>query len=183
MHASAPLAERVGLPAAAVTIMARANDSCDAIAVAGRLVIAIFDTLTILLALLPGAQALRARCGRAGRAALRLCGAGHPAFALLCHGSSRHHLHGDGGLGRGHHGAGPLLARRDHHRHRRRAGRCLQVQRAAHPRRAGRGWGRHPLRRVAAGPRRRQRARRSHPVGCAGRRRWRRCCWRASRSS
>ena len=49
LHTLAPLAERIGLPAAATTTMARANEDWTAIAVAGRLTIALLDTWTILL--------------------------------------------------------------------------------------------------------------------------------------
>jgi len=49
LHTLAPVAERIGLPAAATTTMARANDDWTAIAVAGRLTIALLDTWTILL--------------------------------------------------------------------------------------------------------------------------------------
>jgi hypothetical protein len=49
LHTLAPLAEWVGLPSTWTTLMARAHEACDAIAVAGRLVIAGLDTLTILL--------------------------------------------------------------------------------------------------------------------------------------
>ncbi len=52
LHAAAPLAARLGVPAAAVEIMATANDAWSSISVAGRLVIAIFDTVTILLVFL-----------------------------------------------------------------------------------------------------------------------------------
>jgi YYY domain-containing protein len=48
LHALAPVAERLALPEATVALMSRANEACDAIAVAGRLVIALLDTLTIL---------------------------------------------------------------------------------------------------------------------------------------
>ncbi|MEZ4613019.1 MAG: glycosyltransferase family 39 protein [Caldilineaceae bacterium] len=53
-HVAAPVAERVGVPAGAVAVMARADAACDAIAVAGRFTIALFDTLTILLLFLLG---------------------------------------------------------------------------------------------------------------------------------
>lgn len=48
MHVASPLAERLGVPENAVALMARASESCDAIAVAGRLTIALLDTLTIV---------------------------------------------------------------------------------------------------------------------------------------
>lgn len=54
MHRLSPLAERVGSPDPAVQIMARAHQDCDAIAVAGRLTIALLDTLTIVLVFLLG---------------------------------------------------------------------------------------------------------------------------------
>lgn len=49
LHWLSPVAERVGVSQAATDLMARADRACDAIAVAGRLTIALFDTLTILL--------------------------------------------------------------------------------------------------------------------------------------
>ncbi|MCL4858804.1 MAG: glycosyltransferase family 39 protein [Caldilineaceae bacterium] len=54
LHHAAPLGERVGLPEPWTALMARADAACDAIAVAGRLVIALLDTLTILLLYLLG---------------------------------------------------------------------------------------------------------------------------------
>jgi YYY domain-containing protein len=48
-HWLAPLAEQLGLPEDATALMARAHEACDAIAVAGRLTIALLDTFTILL--------------------------------------------------------------------------------------------------------------------------------------
>lgn len=54
MHALAPLADRVGLGEEITSVMTRANVSCDAIALAGRLVIALLDTLTILFVFLLG---------------------------------------------------------------------------------------------------------------------------------
>ncbi len=55
-HWLAPLGARLGFPATTVDLMARANTACDALAVAGRLVIALLDTLTILLLYLLGAH-------------------------------------------------------------------------------------------------------------------------------
>jgi YYY domain-containing protein len=54
LHRLAPLSETVGLPEPAVALMARAHEACDAIAVAGRLTIALLDTLTIFLLYLLG---------------------------------------------------------------------------------------------------------------------------------
>lgn len=48
-HWLAPSAARLGFPTGATDLMARADQACDAIAVGGRLTIALFDTLTILL--------------------------------------------------------------------------------------------------------------------------------------
>ena len=45
----APAAEKLGVPQSTVTLMQRAASACDGIAVAGRLTIALLDTLTILL--------------------------------------------------------------------------------------------------------------------------------------
>jgi hypothetical protein len=63
LHLAAPVADAVGLPDAAVTLMQRANSSCDAIAVAGRLTIATLDTLTILLLYLFGGLLVGRRTG------------------------------------------------------------------------------------------------------------------------
>jgi YYY domain-containing protein len=49
LHLLAPAGETVGLPTTWTTLMARANEACDGVAVAGRLVIASLDALTILL--------------------------------------------------------------------------------------------------------------------------------------
>lgn len=54
MHWLAPTAERLGVSETTVALMARADSSCDGLAVAGRLTIAIHDTLTILLLFLLG---------------------------------------------------------------------------------------------------------------------------------
>ena len=45
----APLAEKIGLPQAQLAMMQRATEPCNGIAIAGRLTIALLDTLTILL--------------------------------------------------------------------------------------------------------------------------------------
>ncbi len=54
MHRAAALGERLGLGGQAVSLMERANRDCDAIAVAGRLTMALLDTLTIGLLFLLG---------------------------------------------------------------------------------------------------------------------------------
>lgn len=54
LHRAAPLAERTGLPPSIVELMMRADQPCSGVAVAGRLVIALLDTLTILLVFLLG---------------------------------------------------------------------------------------------------------------------------------
>ncbi len=53
-HRVAPIAERLGAPEETVSLMARADHACDGIAVAGRLTMALLDTLTILLLFLLG---------------------------------------------------------------------------------------------------------------------------------
>ena len=63
MHLAAPVADAVGLPDETVALMQRANSSCDAIAVAGRLTIATLDTLTILLLYLLGGLFVGRRTG------------------------------------------------------------------------------------------------------------------------
>ncbi len=63
MHVAAPVADAVGLPDETVALMERANSSCDAIAVAGRLTIATLDTLTILLLYLFGGLLVGRRTG------------------------------------------------------------------------------------------------------------------------
>ena len=55
-HVLAPAVEAIGAPAETVSLMQRADAACDAIAVAGRLTIALFDTLTIFLLYLLGAR-------------------------------------------------------------------------------------------------------------------------------
>jgi len=54
LHALSPAAAQIGLSANTVELMARADQPCGGIAVAGRLVIATLDTLTILLLYLLG---------------------------------------------------------------------------------------------------------------------------------
>ncbi len=54
LHRLAPLAESLGAPAGMQDILLRSHQDCDAIAVAGRLTIALLDTLTILLVFLLG---------------------------------------------------------------------------------------------------------------------------------
>ncbi|HRW09502.1 MAG TPA: glycosyltransferase family 39 protein, partial [Caldilineaceae bacterium] len=54
MHTLAPVAEQLGASESTVALMARADSSCDALAVAGRLTIAFHDILTILLLFLLG---------------------------------------------------------------------------------------------------------------------------------
>lgn len=61
-HRAAPVAAAIGVPAESVDLMARANAACDALAVAGRLTIALFDTLTIFLLYLLGSRMM----GRGG---------------------------------------------------------------------------------------------------------------------
>ncbi|RIK27968.1 MAG: hypothetical protein DCC55_39085 [Chloroflexi bacterium] len=63
LHRVAPLAVRLGLPESWTSLMARANQACEAIAVAGRLVIAGLDTLTILLLFLLGRRIYGRRAG------------------------------------------------------------------------------------------------------------------------
>ena len=61
-HRVAPIAAAIGVPAETVNLLERANVACDALAVAGRLTIALFDTLTIFLLYLLGSRML----GRGG---------------------------------------------------------------------------------------------------------------------
>jgi len=63
LHQLAPVAGAAGLPDDTVALMQRANTSCDAIAVAGRLTIAALDTLTILLLYLFGGLLVGRRTG------------------------------------------------------------------------------------------------------------------------
>jgi uncharacterized membrane protein len=62
-HAAAPVAEALGVPSNVVEYMARGNQPCGGIAVAGRLVIALLDTLTILLVFLLGRRAFGVGAG------------------------------------------------------------------------------------------------------------------------
>ncbi|MBK8045662.1 MAG: glycosyltransferase family 39 protein [Anaerolineales bacterium] len=68
MHAVAPVAEKAGVTGETLALMQRADSSCDAIAVAGRLTIALLDTLTIFFLFLLGVKV-------AGRGAGLLAGA------------------------------------------------------------------------------------------------------------
>jgi hypothetical protein len=54
LHRLAPVAEALPVPARIVTMMARANEGCGGVAVAGRLTMALLDTLTILFLFLLG---------------------------------------------------------------------------------------------------------------------------------
>lgn len=54
LHKLAPMAEKVGVPASMQDILLRSHQDCDAMAVAGRLTIALLDVLTILLVFLLG---------------------------------------------------------------------------------------------------------------------------------
>jgi len=49
LHRLAPTAETIGAPTVVVDLMAKANQPCMGVAVAGRLVIALLDTLTVVL--------------------------------------------------------------------------------------------------------------------------------------
>lgn len=53
-HAAAPVAATFGVAETTVALLARADEACDGIAVAGRFLIALFDTLTIGLLFLLG---------------------------------------------------------------------------------------------------------------------------------
>jgi YYY domain-containing protein len=53
-HVASPVAELLGAPHSTVELMARANGACDGVAVAGRLTIALLDTVTIYLLYLLG---------------------------------------------------------------------------------------------------------------------------------
>jgi uncharacterized membrane protein len=63
LHTLAPLAEQLGVRASTVELMARADQPCGGIAVAGRLLIAILDTLTILLLYLLGRRVFSVGAG------------------------------------------------------------------------------------------------------------------------
>lgn len=56
LHELAPAATAIGAPDTVVSLMQRADNACDAIAVAGRLTIALLDTLTILFLYLLGVR-------------------------------------------------------------------------------------------------------------------------------
>ncbi len=73
----APAAEKLGAPASTVALMQRAASACDGIAVAGRLTIALLDTLTILLLYLLGGLMAGRTLGRV----LGLLAAAFYAFA------------------------------------------------------------------------------------------------------
>ncbi|MCB0095496.1 MAG: DUF2298 domain-containing protein, partial [Caldilineaceae bacterium] len=63
MEKLAPLAERIGAPTRYVEMMQQATDACRGIAIPGRLVIALLDTLTILLIFLLGRRIMGAGGG------------------------------------------------------------------------------------------------------------------------
>ncbi|MCC6456508.1 MAG: glycosyltransferase family 39 protein [Caldilineaceae bacterium] len=63
LHAAAPLAEQVGVPSSAAERMARADQPCGGVAVAGRLLIALLDTLTIWLLFLLGRRSFGVGAG------------------------------------------------------------------------------------------------------------------------
>lgn len=63
LHRIAPLAQSFGVPQNTVDMMARANQPCGGIAIAGRLVIALLDTWTIGLIFLLGRRAIGAGVG------------------------------------------------------------------------------------------------------------------------
>ncbi|MCB0081910.1 MAG: glycosyltransferase family 39 protein, partial [Caldilineaceae bacterium] len=54
MHTLAPVAEKMGIDETTVALMQRADSACDALAVAGRLTIALHDIMTIVLLFLLG---------------------------------------------------------------------------------------------------------------------------------
>jgi YYY domain-containing protein len=54
LHRLAPVADALPIPERIVTMMARANEGCGGVAVAGRLMMALLDTLTIFLLFLLG---------------------------------------------------------------------------------------------------------------------------------
>ena len=62
-HTVAPVAEQLHFPKAALAIMANADKDCAGIAVAGRLVIALLDTLTIFLLFLLGRRLFNSATG------------------------------------------------------------------------------------------------------------------------
>ena len=63
LHSLMPIAEQVGVPENALKVMALANQPCGGIAVAGRLLIAILDTITIFLVYLLGRRMFGAGAG------------------------------------------------------------------------------------------------------------------------
>lgn len=63
LHALTPLAERAGVPSAALVLMAQANQPCGGVAVAGRLLIALLDTVTIWLLYLLGRRSFGSGAG------------------------------------------------------------------------------------------------------------------------
>ncbi|MBV7329525.1 glycosyltransferase family 39 protein [Chloroflexi bacterium TSY] len=67
----APLAETVSVPEQYVGMMQRATDACNGIAIAGRLTIALLDTLTILLLFLLGSRMVSQRGSNGANAPYR----------------------------------------------------------------------------------------------------------------
>ena len=68
----APAAEALGAAESTVALMQRAATACDGIAVAGRLTIALLDTLTILLLYLLAGRMAGCVGGAAGGSVLRV---------------------------------------------------------------------------------------------------------------
>lgn len=60
----APVAETVGVPEPYIGMMQRATDACNGIAIAGRLTIALLDTLTIFLLFLLGCRMVSSRASQ-----------------------------------------------------------------------------------------------------------------------
>jgi hypothetical protein len=95
----APVAQMAGVPQPTVELMRRGGDSCDAIAVAGRLSIALLDTLTIFLLFLLGKDLFGQSSRAAGCCILCFCRAGNSAEPFFCDGSCQHDLYGPGCVG------------------------------------------------------------------------------------
>ena len=92
LHALEPIARAANLPEDATALMARADSACDAIAVGGRLTIALLDTLTILLLYLLGCRFAGRGGGLLAAGVLCVHGAGDPVEPLLCHGPGQHDI-------------------------------------------------------------------------------------------
>ena len=124
------------LPDRIISRMELGNTPCQGMALAGRLLMALLDTLTIFLLFLLGRKTVWRSRRSAGRNFLRLHCPGGPAESLLRYGPLQHNLRCLDRLRRCVDGAGAFLAGRAVRWCGGRAGDLCQIQRLADPGRA-----------------------------------------------